>query len=202
MSRNILSLNLMCLAAAIDGTLCGGAVGGVRTIYVAKCSDVDETTGLLINPTTRLVTAITMTGAATFFEVKPYINTGVEDNDITRAAGGGYISTHKVSFTIPNQTPSNAVLIHDLLNCCCYIVIVRFANGQNVVLGVNYDSVTNTYYYAQMKVPTGKVQSGATGADLNGYTLDLVAENVNNAGLHVTNAILDAMITAGDIVTV
>lgn len=142
---------------------CETSVGGIKEVYIAKYSDVDQPTV----DTDGMITGITMNGDATFkkYEFRKQTGSMTSTLNVDETAGINYVST-EVSLIFTKMETAKRIEM-SALAMQQLVVIVKDGNNKYWYLGYN-DYVSAT---------AGGGNTGTAKGDSNNYSITLKDES-------------------------
>lgn len=158
---------------------CGNNHGGIKKLYLTELCNVSSLT--LGSPTTE-ITAITMSGAAVFYEFEFIKNTSTFTDVGARSDSGGYVYTQTINLQLSKREKTKRDTLALLATSGKELVaIVKDANDLYWYLGE-----TNG-----LTLTENNSESGTAKADFNGYNITFVGEEPDAA-----NTVEESAVTA------
>ena len=189
----------MCLTSSMPNPAFCNLAGGILRVLVAKSEDLVLTgVGASFTITDTGVTRSQITAIAAgldWYEIK-----FDKKRDASAAAentlGGRPAYTHTVSVLTSTADFDTQRSLTELQNCCGYVVLVKYADGNWAMYGLNYSASDASYDPADMQVKYD-FTTGANRADAAaGGTVAFSSENVNFSWLPVSPAAAATAIAA------
>jgi hypothetical protein len=185
----------MCLTTNLVEDNCVNTVAGVVQIDIFPLSGVED---VVVNATSRIVTDInyvaTLPATTKWSKIKPAIDTAFANNAQKRNGNSNSVNTAQViSFVLASVTCSNLAAVQDLAECCGFIAIVHYADGNSYLYGVGYNKTNQKVTLKGLKTGDGSWNSGADGAADRNELITTFTANVANYPLCVEQAVVDAL---------
>jgi hypothetical protein len=159
---------------------CDSSIGGIKRILIAQRSDV---TGVTLDSTTGIITAITMAQTKKFQQWLFRRNTGSYTSTATGdpTTGNNGVTT-EVSLQFSKAEAQKRLEIQSAINADC-VLIIEDMYGQFIYLG----------YDQEVTITNAVMQSGTAKTDLNGFTLTFTDESIE-LPYFVDGEIIDALV--------
>jgi len=146
------NLGVCGLVAIADGDACSNSDGGIDTIWIADCDDINIETMTVVG---NEITDITAGVATPFVKFIPADDNTSFYNQEGEREGNKTTFNQSLFGAFKGISTAKIITGNALTACCCLVVIVKTTTGKFAMMGIDYDAtngVRRTKEYAKATV--------------------------------------------------